>query len=211
MNEQKIISLYTKDKMTLRMIAELMNTNHHKIKRILVKNNIEITQQGRARKPFTEEHKMKISEATKGRKVWSEGKKMTRNHVIKNMVAHIKYEVDFEFYNKFEDIEKIKCLNKMLTRDRISKHFDTDKYTAFIEKFYNDKQFNKVYEIWRMDKSKWSYPSLDHMTPISKGGTCDIENLQVLTWFENRTKCDMNQEEWEKFKKETNTTSAYFV
>ena len=49
------------------------------------------------------------------------------------------------------------------------------------------------------------------MTPISKGGTYDIENLQVLTWFENRAKCDMNQEEWEKFKKETNTTSAYFV
>ncbi len=52
---------------------------------------------------------------------------------------------------------------------------------------------------------------LDHKIPISKGGTYDIENLQILTWFENRAKCDMTQEEWEKFKNKTNTESAYFV
>ena len=83
MNEHKIIELYTIEKMTLRMIAEEMGTNHHRIKRILVKNNVEITQKDRIRKPFTDEHKFKISKATKGRKVWSEGKKMSKEHVIK--------------------------------------------------------------------------------------------------------------------------------
>ena len=114
MNEHKIIELYTIEKMTLRMIAEEMDTNHHRIKRILVKNNVEITQKDRIRKPFTDEHKSKISKAAKGRKVWSEGKKMSKEHVIKNMVAHIKYDVDLKFYQNFDDIEKIKCLNKML-------------------------------------------------------------------------------------------------
>ena len=44
MNEHKIIELYTIEKMTLRMIAKEMGTNHHRIKRILVKNGVEITQ-----------------------------------------------------------------------------------------------------------------------------------------------------------------------
>ena len=110
MNEHKIIELYTIEKMTLRMIAKEMGTNHHRIKRILVKNGVEITQKGRIRKPFTDEHKAKISKATKGRKVWSEGKKMTKEHVLKNMVARIKYDVDLEFYQQFEDVEKIKNL-----------------------------------------------------------------------------------------------------
>jgi len=212
MNEHKIIELYTIEKMTLRMVAKEMGTNHHRIKRILVKNGVEITQKGRIRKPFTDEHKAKISKATKGRKVWSEGKKMTKEHVLKNMVAHIKYDVDLDFYQQFDDVEKIKCLNKMLTRDRVSKHFDTKKYKSFITKFYNDEQFNKVYDIWiNSQEDKWAYPSLDHKQPISKGGNSDVENLQILTWFENRAKCDMTESEWERFKKETNTQSAYFV
>lgn len=83
MNERKIIQLYTTEKMTLRMIAKEMGINHHRIKRILVKNNVEITQKDRIRKPFTDEHKSKISKATKGRKVCAEGKKMPKEHVVK--------------------------------------------------------------------------------------------------------------------------------
>jgi hypothetical protein len=212
MDEKEIIKLYTVDKMTLRMIAEMMNTNHHRIKRILVSHDIEITREGRKRKPFTEEHRKKISEATKGRKVWAEGKKMTREHVLKNMVAHIKYEVDVNFYEEFEEIEKLKCLNRMLVRDRINKYFNTEKYKEFIKKFYYDKQFNQVYQIWiESNKDKWAKPSLDHIQPISKGGTHDLDNMQILTWFENRTKCDMEQTEWEIFKQETNTKSTYFL
>lgn len=211
-DEDKVVSLYTEDKMTLRMIADELGTNHHRVKRILIKNDVEITQNDRKRKPFTEEHRKKISEATKGRKVWSSGKKMTREHVLKNMVAHIKYDVDLSFYSEYDDVEKLKCLNKMLTRDRVSKHFDTNKYKEFIRNFYNDEQFNKAYELWvGNNEDRWAKPSLDHIQPISKGGTYELENLQILTWFENRAKCDMTEDEWEKFKEETNTKSTYFV
>jgi len=212
MNEHKIIELYTIEKMTLRMIAKEMDTDHHRIKRILVKNGIEITRNGRIRKPFTDEHKAKISKATKGRKAWSKGKKMTKEFILKNMVAHIKYDVDLEFYKQFDDVKKIKCLNKMLTRKRVSKYFDTKKYKSFITKFYNDEQFNVVYQKWiDSNGDRWAIPSLDHMQPICKGGSYELDNLQVLTWFENRAKCDMTNDEWQEFKLKTKTTSTYFA
>ncbi len=75
MNEHKIIELYTIEKMTLRMIAKEMGTDHHRIKRILVKNGVDITQKGRIRKPFTDEHKAKISKAAKGRNVCQKEKR----------------------------------------------------------------------------------------------------------------------------------------
>src|SRR5699024_11941823 len=162
---------------------------HHRIKRILVKNGVEITQKGRIRKPFTDEHKAKISKATKGRKVWSEGKKMNKEHVLKNMVAHIKYDVDFEFYQQFDDVEKIKCLNKMLTRDRVSKHLDTKKYKSFITKFYNDEKINAVqHKQVDSKRERCAAPSLDHIKPICKRRSNELGNLQVLTCFVNSAK-----------------------
>ena len=211
MDGSKVITLYTEKGFTLRRIAKEFNTNHHRIKRILQKNGIEITQKGRVREPFTDEHKRKISEACKGRKTWSEGKRMTRDHIIKNMIAHIKYDVDYGFINQFEDIEKVKILNRLLVRDRVSAHFDTGKYKQFITVFYYDKQFNAIYDKWNNRKNKWYAPSLDHKHPLSRGGSYEIDNLQILTWFENRAKAEMTQAEWETFKHETNTSSDLFI
>ena len=77
MNEEEVVRLYTVEKMTLRMVAEEMGSNHHTIKRVLLRHGVEITQKGRIRKPFTEEHKRKLSEARMGVKPWSTGKKMS--------------------------------------------------------------------------------------------------------------------------------------
>lgn len=211
MDEQKIIDMYVKDRMTLRSIAKKFDTDHHRIKRILTKHGIEITQKDRVHAPFTEEHKRKISEASKGRTRWCKGKTMSREAVIKNMVNHIKYNVDASFYEQFKDIDKLKCLNHMLTRSRVSKYFDDDKYKKFICKFYHDNQFNKVYAMWKKNNDKWSKPSLDHIVAISRGGTYELSNFQILTWFENRAKCEMNDDEWQLFKRKTGTQSEYFV
>ena len=61
---QDIIKLYTEDMWTLRRIADKHNTDHHRIKRILIKNGIETTREGRSRKEFSDEHRRKISEAS---------------------------------------------------------------------------------------------------------------------------------------------------
>ena len=47
---------------------------------------------------------------------------------------------------------------------------------------------------------KYKKPSLDHIVPKAKGGTNDLNNLQFLSWFENRCKNDMTQEEWNNLK-----------
>lgn len=208
--DTEIIRLYSKEKMTLRMIAKRLNTDHHNIKRVLVKNNVEVSNTNRIRDALTVEHRAKIGESKKGN-TWSRGRIMSRKHKLQNMASHIKYDVDIEFYNEFEDIEKLKCLNKMLTKDRVSIHFDTERYKEFIHKFYYDKQFNTIFNNWiSNNKDKWWKPSLDHIYPSSKGGTYDLDNLQILTWFENKTKCSMTEAEWKELKLEINTKSNLF-
>ena len=53
---------------------------------------------------------------------------------------------------------------------------------------------------YKRGKEKYKKPSLDHIVPKSKGGTNDIENLQFLSWFENRCKNDMSKEDWNNLK-----------
>lgn len=68
-------------------------------------------------------------------------------------------------------------------------------------KFYNDKQFNYIYLRWvKSGFEVYKKPSIDHITPKAKGGKNNIENLQFLTWFENRCKNDMSQNEWDILK-----------
>lgn len=54
-------------------------------------------------------------------------------------------------------------------------------------------------------------PSIDHIIPLSRGGTSKIDNLQILTVFENLAKRDMTMLEWNNFKYSTNTHSNYFI
>ena len=190
--------LYVEEKYTLRKIAKIFNTNHHFVKRRLQEMGVEITQKDRKRDPFSDEHRRKISENSKGRSCYWKGKKMPVETNYKNMLAHIQWKVDLSFLMQFSDIEKLKILNRMLSRDRVSVNFDTEKYKLFIEKFYNDENFNKQFKFYITSKNKWDMPSLDHVVPLSNGGTWDLENLQIISWFENRAKCDMNNEEFSK-------------
>jgi hypothetical protein len=201
MNNKRIVKLYEVDKWTLRMIADKFKTNHHKIKKILISIGVEITQKGRKRKPFTDAHRQKIRESSKGRSSYWLGKKMNRELLLKNMKAHLKYDVSLEWLDGFDDIEKLKYLNRSISRKRDYEGFNTEIYTSFIETFYKDEKFNRLYEEWVKTNNKWIKPSLDHIESKSTGGSLSLNNVQFVSWLENRAKVNIPQTEWNEVKK----------
>lgn len=137
-----------------------------------------------------------------------------KDHFIKTN----KLKLEREYIYSFSDFEKYTFLHKAAFHSNSPlKLFDIDTYKAYIKKFYDEEQFNIVYAFWNRNENSlktyynWSKPSLDHKIPLSRGGKNDIDNLQFLTVFENLAKRDLTWEEWVVFKRETNTTSDYFL
>ena len=91
-DELLVVKEYVDCYKSLREISKEFNTNHHRIKRILLKNNVVINNSNRKRNALTEEHKMNISKSCKGRVSPNKGKKMKKETLYKNMVAHIKWK-----------------------------------------------------------------------------------------------------------------------
>ena len=193
--------LYVEEKWTLRMIAEKFNSNHHWVKRRLVNLGVKITREGRKKKPVTDETRSKQSEAAKKRPLPWAGRPFTKQQLYKNMRAHLQWDVSLEFLMQFNDFEKLKCLNKILGRDRVSRHFTTETYKKFVSKFYFDEAFNRQFEIYASSRKHYDKPSLDHIVPLSRGGSWNLDNLQIISWFDNRAKCDMTQEEYDAIRK----------
>ena len=135
-------------------------------------------------------------------------------------LASTREDIEEDFLLEFEDFEKFLFVHKSLTHitdNYYGMDCDTQEYKEAVKKLYLDEQFNAVYNFWisNQNRGKTFYdlakPSIDHITPLSRGGTSHIDNLQILTVFENLAKRDMTQKEWEEFKQITNTTSNYFI
>ena len=202
-----ITDLYVNKNYSLRMIANIIGKDHHFVKRRLLKMNVKI-QYGR-KKQMTQEHKQKISISCKGRKSWNKGKRMSKDIIYKNMVSHLRFNVSLDWIMQFKDLEKLKFLNRAVSKRRNRFEVSTDWYINYIEKFYYDEQFNKLYKNWLIKgKDKWLNPTIDHKIPRARKGDNNLNNLQFLTWLENRCKADMTQEKWDKVKQ---NIKDYFI
>lgn len=122
------------------------------------------------------------------------------------------------YCNQFEDWDKFIFLHKQVVKTiRVKDGLTQQYYESFIERFYFDEQFNSIYNNWISNKQldetfyDWRKPSVDHIVPLSRGGSHDIDNLQFLTVYENLNKRDMTEEEWENFKRNTHTSSDLFI
>ena len=204
--DKLIEKLYTIDKETLRWIARILKTNHHTVKRVLLRNWIEINNKNRKKRVLTEEHKEKI------RRVWQNNKWTICTEEInrKNMVWHMRRNITIQDLEQYTDIIKLKFLNKVISRHW--KYFkERDKYLQYLAKFYSNYTFNIIYNEWiKSWMCQWRMPSLEHILPTSRWGTFDLDNLTFITRFENRAKANMTLEEWNSFKKETWTKSNLF-
>jgi hypothetical protein len=207
-DEREVLRLYKDEDLTLREVARRLKTSHHRIRRILGIHGVGVTRKNKLR-VFTEEHRRKIGQASKGRRPWSMGLKMSEESKRKNMRAKLKTEIDL---SRYPDFERLKLLTRLTARHRAHLGLSDEARRAFLDRFYFDEQFNRVYDAWLASgKSKWFHPSLDHIDPKANGGTFDLSNLRFITWFENRAKADMTLEQWERFKAATNTCSDLFV
>ena len=181
MNEDKICKLYNQG-LSMRCIAIKFNTNHKRISKILNNKNI----------------KTRPPKNLRGKKKFNCNKERTYN----NMATHIRFDIAFNWFMQFNDIDKVKCLNEVITNRGDRFNVNANWYKEYILKFYYDKQFNNIYSKWVKNgrSDKYLKPTIDHIHSKSKGGKNNLNNLQFLTWFENRAKCDMNQEEWDNLK-----------
>lgn len=209
--EKQICLEYRAGVDSLRDVAHRLDTNHKLVGKYLRKNNIEIIKA--PPKPISDIHKRKIGEKSKGIEAWNKGTKAKKNkptghkrvmpmkNRIENMRSHMRWDIDVSFLEKFEDFNKLKFLNKSISRKRDFGEISTEYYKEFILKFYNEPQFNLIYSKWKDNgEQNLLKPSLDHIFPKSRGGSNELDNLQFLTWFENRCKNDMTQDEWNSLK-----------
>ena len=121
-----------------------------------------------------------------------------------------------EYLLKFNDFDKFLFIHRSITHTINLINIDILNYKEYIEYFYYQNQFNKLYSFGKKQERlnvfyDWAKPSIDHIIPKAKGGTNELNNLQFLTTFENLSKRDMTMEEWNNFKKITNTHSNYFI
>ena len=125
--------------------------------------------------------------------------------------------LDLEYLDKFTDFKKFVFIHKsLLANTSLITTLTVEEYKKYIEYFYNQKEFNILYNNWNRNKITNTFydlakPSLDHIIPKSKGGTDLLENLQFLSLFENLCKRDMTMNEWYDFMNKTNTKSDLFI
>lgn len=175
-----IISEYL-DGASLRSIAQKHKTNHHAIKRIFIRNGIFI--RPRTRKPPKRKH-------------------IDRRHAqYANMMHHLRFDVTIDWLLQFEEFEKLSFLNRQITNRSNRFAESTEWYKLYIERFYYDEVFNKLYNTYlQSGKQKYLKLSLDHIIPKSLGGTNKIDNLRFITFFENMCKRDIPPDEWAEMK-----------
>lgn len=175
-----VIELYLSGE-SMRSIAVKLNTNHKLISRILKRNCVTTREPKNLRgvKKFDCD--------------------IERNY--NNMATHLRFDVSVAWLMQFDDFSKLKLLNDVITNRSGRWDVSTEWYKSYVERFYTDEQFNRIYAAWSESGNvKYRKPSLDHITPKAKGGTNSLDNLQFLTWFENRCKNDMTQIEWDTLK-----------
>ena len=99
LDHNQIINEYQSKNFTLIDLANKHKVDYRRIRRILIRNNIQIIN-GNKIKPVPEERKLKMSKTKKqmfasGKlKIWCQGKKRNKIDLYKHMKAHLKYEIE---------------------------------------------------------------------------------------------------------------------
>lgn len=116
-----------------------------------------------------------------------------------------RYDINQLWLDQYGDKEKLEFLAYSISDRRYYGEWTTEQFKEFCEWFYYDNQFNFVYTNWCKNKEdKWLKPSCDHMISRSKHGDNSLNNLQFITWLENKIRSDIPIDEWNNLKQNLN-------
>lgn len=117
MDVDLIVELYGKGD-SMRSIADKLGTNHKLISRILKKSGVQ------TRKPKNLRDVKKFNCG------------IERNY--NNMATHLRFDVSVEWLMKFNDFDKLKLLNNVITNRSCRWDVSSEWYMSYIESFYDD-------------------------------------------------------------------------
>lgn len=191
---KNIIDYYKTGKFSMKTLGSMYHTSHHRIRNILIEHGVEILSPFRNVNKENRDYKIMYNSSIRSY-VYN------KKSLYKNMKAHIRFNISLEWLMQFDDIDKVKLLNRAISDRNGRWGADTEWYKSYIEKFYYDDKYNKIYHSYiESGFDDYLRPSLDHIVPKSSNGTNDINNLRFITWFENRAKNNMSLERWEYVK-----------
>ena len=139
MDVDLIVELYEKGD-SMRSIADKLDTNHKLISRILKKSGVQ------TRRPKN----------LRGVKKFNCD--IERNY--NNMATHLRFDVSVEWLMKFNDFDKLKLLNNVITNRSCRWDVSSEWYMSYIERFYDDDQFNKIYETTSKEFKSLFFPKM---------------------------------------------------
>jgi hypothetical protein len=208
---KSIISEYSENtSITLRELSSKYGIHHVTISAFLKKNGIAIRRTGaRIGHPVKESTRQLFSKLHAGN-TYTVGRKQTNSTKLK--IIATMWKVDYSALLQYPNANKVKLIIQWMNSSRNMLNFEISTRLTFLDHFYKDESFNRIWDIWIKNGKKQEYkPSIDHKIPYTRGGTCDFANLQIITWFENRAKGNMTESEWEIFKKVNNLKCDLFI
>lgn len=107
-----------------------------------------------------------------------------------------KVEVDLR---KFRDFLRLRVIMRYLVTPSRGQRIPDHMRGKFVQWSYHDHQLVTIYKYWkRYGQHPLLRPTLDHKTPLSRGGKHTIKNFQWLQLAANNAKGRMTQSEWKK-------------